>query len=60
MRGLGLEGDEPVRRYQMLEGFIMGAYVHDFAGAPHNLAVRRRRYRSFDVLIDVCEQRTSR
>lgn len=49
LRGLGLEGDELVRCYQMVEGFIMGSCVHDFAGAPHNMAVRRLRYRSFDV-----------
>lgn len=49
LRGLGLENDELVRCYQMIESFIMGSCVHDFAGAPHNMAVRRLRYRSFDL-----------
>ena len=49
LRDLGLKGEALVRGYQMIEGYSMGTCVHDFAGAPHNMGVRRLRYRSFDV-----------
>ena len=49
LRDLGLKGESLVRGYQMIEGYAMGTCVHDFAGAPHNMGIRRLRYRSFDV-----------
>ena len=49
LRALGLKDEELTRCYQMLETFVMGSCVHDFAGAPHNMAVRRLRYRTLDI-----------
>ena len=49
LRELGVTGRDLAVNYQMIETFIMGSCVHDFAGAPHNMAVRRLRYRSFDI-----------
>ena len=49
LKELGLEGHELVRCYQAIETFIMGSCVHDFAGSPHNMEVRRVRYRYFEV-----------
>jgi len=49
LREFGLRGDDLVRCYQAIEGFIMGSCVHDFAGSPHNMEVRRVRYRYFEV-----------
>jgi AcrR family transcriptional regulator len=49
LRELGLSGLNLVRGYQAIEGFIMGSCVHDFAGSPHNMEMRRMRYRYFEV-----------
>lgn len=49
LKELGLQGQDLVRCYQAIESFIMGSCVHDFAGSPHNMEVRRVRYRYFEV-----------
>jgi AcrR family transcriptional regulator len=49
LRELGVTGRDLAVNYQMIETFVMGSCVHDFAGAPHNMAVRRLRYRLFDI-----------
>lgn len=45
LRGLGLRGEDLVRCYQMLEGYIMGSSVFDTGGAPQTFEIRRARYR---------------
>lgn len=45
IRALGLSGEELVRCYQMLEGYILGASVFDTGGAPETFAIRQSRYR---------------
>jgi len=49
LKEFGLKGNDLVRCYQAIESFIMGSCVHDFAGSPHNMEVRRVRYRYFEV-----------
>lgn len=49
LRELGLSGRNLVACYQAMESFIMGSCVHDFSGSPHNMDVRRARYRYFEV-----------
>jgi AcrR family transcriptional regulator len=49
LRELGLQNRDLVRCYQAIETYIMGSCVHDFAGSPHNMDVRRKRYRYFEV-----------
>jgi AcrR family transcriptional regulator len=49
LRELGLSGRDLVSCYQAIEGYIMGSCVHDFSGSPHNMEVRRTRYRYFEV-----------
>lgn len=49
LKKLGLQGHDLVRGYQAIESFIMGSCVHDFAGSPHNMEIRRLRYRYFEV-----------
>lgn len=46
---LGLAGQDLVRGYQCIESYIMGSCVHDFAGSPHNMDIRRTRYRHFEI-----------
>jgi len=45
IRALGLSGENLVRCYQMLEGYIMGASVFDTGGAPATFEIRQSRYR---------------
>jgi AcrR family transcriptional regulator len=45
LRALGLTGENLVRCYQMLEGYIMGASVFDTGGAPQTFDIRQSRYR---------------
>lgn len=49
LRELGLQGRDLVRCYQAIESFIMGSCVQDFSGSPHNMEVRRTRYRYFEI-----------
>ena len=44
-RALGLSGENLVRCYQMMEGYIMGASVFDTGGAPLTFSIRQTRYR---------------
>ena len=46
---MGLSGEDLVRGYQCIESYIMGSCVHDFAGSPHNMDIRRTRYRHFEI-----------
>jgi hypothetical protein len=46
---LGLVGHDIARAYQSIEGCGVGSCVHDFSGSPHNFAIRRARYRMFEV-----------
>lgn len=46
---MGLSGNALVRCYQMLEGFVVGSCVQDFARSPQNFAIRRARYRWVEV-----------
>lgn len=46
---MGLKGDDLVRTYQTIEGYGVGSCVQDFGGSPHNFAIRRARYRMFEV-----------
>ena len=43
---LGLNGDDLVIGYRLLEGYVAGVTVFDLAGAPEHLEQRRRRYRA--------------
>jgi AcrR family transcriptional regulator len=43
---LGLEGDDLVCCFQMLESYVVGTQAFDLGGAPHHLEVRRQRHRS--------------
>ena len=45
LRALGLSGRELLIRHQMLESYVLGATVFDFAGAPEHLESRRLRHR---------------
>jgi TetR/AcrR family tetracycline transcriptional repressor len=45
LRALGITGENLVRCYQMLEGYIMGASVFDTGGAPQTFEIRQSRYR---------------
>lgn len=45
---MGLRGADLVTTYQMLEGYVVGACIQDFTGAPRNWDVRRARYRALD------------
>lgn len=47
---MGLKDDDLVRMYQTIEGYGVGCCVQDFMGSPHNFAIRRARYRMFEVL----------
>lgn len=49
IRALGLSGHDLVVGYQAFESFVVGSSVFDFAGAPHNVTIRRARYRQLDV-----------
>lgn len=49
LRKLGIKPEFLTTAYQMYEGFIMGSCVQDFSGSPENFAVRRMRYRAFDI-----------
>ena len=44
LRGAGLDGDELVRAYQMIESYVMGATQFDLIAAPHNMEIRAARY----------------
>jgi TetR/AcrR family transcriptional regulator, tetracycline repressor protein len=44
LAALGLTGDELVRRYQMIENFVLGACTIDGDGGPDNWEIRRSRY----------------
>lgn len=44
-RALGLSGENLVRCYQMMEGYIMGSSVFDTGGAPQTFEIRQSRYR---------------
>ena len=46
---MGLKNDDLVRTYQTIEGYGIGCCVQDFTGSPHNFAIRRSRYRMFEV-----------
>lgn len=46
---MGLKDEDLVRMYQTIEGYGVGCCVQDFTGAPHNFAIRRTRYRMFEV-----------
>lgn len=45
LKALGLSGENLVRCYQMLEGYILGASVFDTGGAPDTFTIRQARYR---------------
>lgn len=45
LRALGLTGRDLLIRHQMLESYVLGATVFDFAGAPNHLESRRLRHR---------------
>ena len=45
---LGLEGENLVVCYQMLESLIIGSHLYDLAGSPHHLSGRRARLRGVD------------
>lgn len=49
LRAIGLTGENLVRSYQMLEGFILGASVFDTGGAPETFQIRQARYKYIDV-----------
>lgn len=49
LRRLGIQAQYLTTAYQMYEGFIMGSCVQDFSGSPDKFAVRRMRYRLFDI-----------
>lgn len=49
LHALGIKAEHLTTAYQMYEGFIMGSCVQDFSGSPDNFAVRRQRYRAFDL-----------
>ncbi len=49
LREMGLTGRDLVRCYQCIESYIMGSCVQDFAGSPHNMDIRRTRYRYIEV-----------
>lgn len=49
LRALGLSGQNLVHGYQAFESLVVGSCVFDFAGAPHNVTIRRARYRQLDV-----------
>lgn len=46
---MGLKDDDLVRMYQTIEGYGVGCCVQDFTGSPHNFAIRRARYRMFEI-----------
>lgn len=46
---MGLKDDDLVRMYQTIEGYGVGCCVQDFTSSPHNFAIRRARYRLFEV-----------
>jgi AcrR family transcriptional regulator len=48
LRELGLSGEDLVVAYQSFESYVMGSCVHDFSGAPHNMDIRRARYRAIE------------
>jgi len=48
LRDLGLSGRDLVTAYQSIESYIMGGCVHDFSGSPHNMDIRRARYRAVE------------
>jgi len=48
LRSAGLDGDELVRAYQMIESYVMGATQFDLIAAPHNMEIRAARYGAFD------------
>lgn len=45
LRGLGLSGRELLIHHQILESYVLGTIVFDFAGAPEHLESRRLRHR---------------
>lgn len=45
LREMGLEGQDLVVRYQMLESFVFGSSVFDFGGAPDHITSRSRRHK---------------
>jgi len=47
LRGAGLDGDELVTAYQMLESYVMGATQFDLIAAPQNMEIRAARYAAF-------------
>lgn len=49
LRGLGLQGRELVRSYQLFESFVLGASMYDMNGAPDHTDLRRTRYRSVET-----------
>lgn len=48
LRGAGLEGEELLRAYQMLESYVLGATQFDLLAAPRNMEIRAARYVAFD------------
>ena len=46
---MGITDEDLVRMYQTIEGYGVGCCVQDFTGSPHNFAIRRARYRMFEV-----------
>lgn len=48
LRSAGLDGDDLVRSYQMVESYVMGATQFDLMAAPHNMEIRAARYGVFD------------
>ena len=44
LRDLGVPEDEIAETYQMIESFVIGASLFDFAAAPGHLASRRERH----------------
>lgn len=45
LRVLGLGGDDLVRMYQTLEGYILGSCVFDTGGYPQTFEIRQARYK---------------
>lgn len=48
LRSGGLDGDELIRSYQMIESYVMGATQFDLMEAPHNMEIRAARYGMFE------------
>lgn len=48
LKELGLKGEELVRCYQMMEGYVLGSCVFDTGVAPDTFVIRQMRYRMYN------------